>query len=155
MIQPLRTVHRRAFVGLAFVLPAILWAGLGARPRPTPLATAHAVQLPPSAYLMRRSDRLWHRHAIQSEFYGDRNNSHMVYVVLKSEQDLSEPDLLLYWFDNESPASTLPAQARLLGALGLKRAFTLPQEAEHGGQLILYSLPNQAVVDTAIVEKLP
>ena len=31
MIQPLRVVHRRAFVALALVLPAILLIGLGAR----------------------------------------------------------------------------------------------------------------------------
>ena len=31
MIQPLRAVHRRAFVTLTLVLPAILLIGLGAR----------------------------------------------------------------------------------------------------------------------------
>ena len=31
MIQPLRAVHRRAFVALALILPAILLAGIEAR----------------------------------------------------------------------------------------------------------------------------
>lgn len=98
---------------------------------------------------------MWHMHPIQSEFYRDPNNSNQVYVVFHSEQDLSEPDLLLYWFDHESPAGTLPAQAQLLGAFDQKRAFALPQAAEHGGQFILYSLAHQAVVDTVAVENLP
>ena len=155
MIQPLRTVHRRAFFGLAVVLPAILWAGLAARPRPAPLASAEASHLPPSAYLRKRSDRLWHMHPIHSEFYANPNNSHEVYAVFHSEQDLNDPDLLLYWCDKDSLGSTLPSLARLLGAFGLKRAFALPLEAEHGGQLILYSLPNTAIIDTATLENLP
>ena len=41
MIQPLRAVHRRAFVALALVLPTILLIGLGARrPRLGPGANA-------------------------------------------------------------------------------------------------------------------
>lgn len=48
MIQPLRTVHRRTFVALAFVLLAILLIGLGAR-RPHP--STHAAPMPASASL--------------------------------------------------------------------------------------------------------
>ena len=44
MIQPLRAVHRRAFVALAVVLPAILLIGLGAR-RPRLGPSAHATDV--------------------------------------------------------------------------------------------------------------
>jgi hypothetical protein len=51
MIQPLRTVHRRGFVGLAVVLPAILAVGLGSR-RPRMPANDAVVMLPSSARLL-------------------------------------------------------------------------------------------------------
>ncbi len=50
MIQPLRVVHRRAFVALSLVLPAILLIGLGAR-RPHQLTPEHIRKY--QAYLFR------------------------------------------------------------------------------------------------------
>lgn len=154
MIQPLRTAHRRVLITLAFALPVVVAAGLGAR-FPRPLPGPSAVQLPSSAYVIRESDQLWRGHTIQSKFYGEPNRLQEIYVVLQPAQDLGEPDLLLYWFDNESPASSLPAQAQLLGAFGRNNVFALPPNARHSGQLILYSLAHEAVFDTAVVEKLP
>ena len=68
MIKPLRAVHRRTFIALAFVLPTILVAGLGAR-HPYPGPNAHADQVPAAAYLVRESSGLWQTNAIQSKFY--------------------------------------------------------------------------------------
>ena len=96
MIQPLRTVHRRVFITLALMLPTIVLVGLGARrPRPRPVAQVAAV--PASAYLVRESGKLWHKHSIRSAFYSDANNPKDMYVVLRPTQELHEPDLLLYW----------------------------------------------------------
>jgi hypothetical protein len=68
MIQPLRTVHRHVFVALAFVLPAVLVAGLGARHAPLP-SHIPSIALPSSAYLVRKSGTLWQEHSIGTEFY--------------------------------------------------------------------------------------
>ena len=54
MIQPLRVVHRRAFVALALVLPAILLIGLGAR-RPRLGPSAHATDVPDTGNMVRES----------------------------------------------------------------------------------------------------
>ena len=68
MIQPLRVVHRRAFVALALVLPAILLIGLGAR-RPRLGPGAHATDVPDTGNMVRESSNLWQKHSIQSTFY--------------------------------------------------------------------------------------
>ncbi len=154
MIQPLRTVHRRAFVALAVVLPIILAAGLGARlPRlhPRPLAA----EVPASAHLLKTADTQWRRYGIRTAFYGDSKSSSRIYVVLTAAPELGEPDLLLYWTDNDVQGETLPAQARLLGPVVSGRAFALPQNIGQTSHLVIYSLAHQVVVDTASVEKLP
>jgi hypothetical protein len=153
MIQPLRTVHRRAFVALAVVLPIILAVGLGARhPRLHP--SARAAEMSASARLRTTSDTLWRKYAIQTVFYADPNRAQQVYAVLKPAQEFGEPDLLLYWTDNDVQGETLPAQARLLGPFVSGRAFALPQNTGQTSHLVLYSLAHQVVVDTADVEKL-
>ena len=94
MIQPLRTVHRRAFVALALVLPAILLAGIEGRHPGTSL-TERAPELPATAHLVRESNRLWTQHSIATKFYGRADSPKDVYVVLRPMQPLTEPDLLL------------------------------------------------------------
>jgi hypothetical protein len=154
MIQPLRTVHRRVFVTLALVLPVILVAGLGARHRGLhPVAPAK--QVPDSVQLVRHSSSMWQTRVIQTEFFADSKNSENLYVVLRPAQDLSEPDLLLYWAASQPSGVSLPAEARLLGAFVAGRTFALPRGAGQGGHLVLCSLAHQSVVDTAAVEKLP
>jgi len=154
MIQPLRTVHRRAFVALAVVLPIILAVGFGAR-RPRLHPTPRAAEISASARLRKTADNRWWKYAIQTVFYGDSNSPSQIYVVLNSPSELGEPDLLLYWTDNEVHGETLPTQARLLGPFGSGRAFALPENTGPTSHLVLYSLAHQVVVDTANVEKLP
>src|SRR5258708_773411 len=99
MIQPLRAVHRRAFVALTLVLPAILVIGLGARhPRLGP--NAHATDVPDTRNLVRESSNLWLKHSIQSNFYSKPDRPQDIYLVLQPTQDFNEPDLLLYWATN-------------------------------------------------------
>jgi hypothetical protein len=153
MIQPLRTVHRRTFVVLGFVLPAILVVGLGAR-RPQRHASAIAAQVPDSAQLVRKSDSLWQRHAMQTQFYRDPRKQE-IYAVLLPAQELNQPDLLLYWAANAQQGESLPTDAQLLGSFTAGKALVLPSGAQRGGHLILFSLAHQAVADTATVESLP
>jgi hypothetical protein len=154
MIQPLRAVHRRTFVALAFALPMIMVVGLGSRhPRPGPEALA--VQVPASAHLVGSSDRLWQRHAIRTELYADSADPQNLYVVLQPVQEWNEPDLLLYWASSAPQGDAPAAAAQLVGAYTAGKAFLLPSHEKRAGHLVLFSPAHQAVFDTAKVEKLP
>ena len=154
MIQPLRTVHRRAFVTLALVLPAVLFIGLRAR-RSRPGPGAHAAELPSTAYVVRESSNLWQKHLIHSKFYSESDGSQDVYLVLQPVESLKEPDLLIYWLGNAPQGNVLPADAQLVGAFATGKALLLPPEEKRAGQLVLFSPAHQTVVDTAALEKLP
>jgi hypothetical protein len=154
MIQPLRVAHRHAFAALAFVLPAILLIGLGAR-HSRPGLSAHSTGLPATAYLVMESSNLWPKHAIQSKFYSKPDGLQDIYVVLQPAQELNEPDLLLYWTPDAPRGNALPGEAVLVGALTTGKAFLLPLNEKRAGHLVLFSPAHQAVYDTARVEKLP
>ena len=154
MIQPLRVIHRRAFVTLALMLPAILLLGLGARrPRLGPIAQATGV--PATAYVVRESGKLWQKHSIHSKFYSWPDGSQDIYLVLQPAQSLNEPDLLLYWDTNAPQTNGLSGEAQLLGAFSTGKVFRLPLNEKRAGTLVLFSPANQTVLDTAAVEKLP
>jgi len=154
MIQPLRTVHRRSFVALALVLPAILVVGIGAR-RIQPNPSTPTKGLPVTASLVRESSRLWREHAIQSKFYRKSGTPREPFVVLETMRELNEPDLLLYWSTIFPQGNALPKDARLLGAYAPGRPFVLPFDEEQDGYLILFSMADRTVFDTAMVERLP
>jgi len=154
MIQPLRTVHRRAFVTLAVVLPAILLAGIGAR-HPGMSPTERAPELPATAYLVRETNGLWSQHSIDTKFYDRSDRPKDIYVVLRPTQALNEPDLLLYWSTSTPQGNSLPSESLLVAPYAADEAFPLPPENERAGNLILFSLGHQAVFDSARVEKLP
>ncbi len=154
MIQPLRTVHRRAFVTLVLVLPTILLAGIEARHPGTSL-TERSPDLPATAYLVRESNRLWAQHSIATKFYGRSDSPRDIYVLLRPAQALNEPDLLLYWSVNPPQGNSLPSEALLVAPYAADEAFALPLDKERAGNLILFGLGHQAVFDSARVEKLP
>ena len=154
MIQPLRTVHRRAFVVLALVLPAILLIALGAR-RPRLGPSAHATDVPDTGSMVRESSTLWQKHSIQSRFYSKPDRPLDTYVVLLPAEGLNEPDLLLYWATNAPQGNVLPWEAQLVGAFATGKAFLLPLNGTRTGHLVLFSPAHQTVFDIARVEKLP
>ncbi len=154
MIQPLRVVHRRAFVALALVLPTILMIGLRAR-RPGLDPRAHATDVLDTGNMVRESSNLWQTHAIQSRFYSKSDRPQDIYLVLQPAQELNEPDLLLYWVTNAPQGNVLPADAQLVAAFTTGKAFLLPLEEKRAGHLVLFSPAHQTVFDTATVEKLP
>jgi hypothetical protein len=154
MIQPLRAVHRRAFVALALVLPAILLIGLGAR-RPSLGPSAHATDVPDAGNIVRESNNLWQKHAIQCKVYSKSDRPQDIYLVLYPSQELNEPDLLLYWVNNAPQGNVLPGDAQLVGALATGKAFLFPLNEKRAGHLVLFSPAHQTVFDTARVERLP
>jgi hypothetical protein len=154
MIQPLRAVHRRAFVALAIVLPVILLLGLGAR-RPLRGPNANATNAPGGAGKLMESSNLWRKHAIRSTFYIKPERPLDRYVVLYPAQDLNEPDLLLYWAAAAPQGNVLPGDARLAGAFTPGQAILLPLSEKSAGHLVLFSPAHQSVFDTAALEKLP
>ncbi len=151
MIQPLRTVHRRVFVTLAFALPAIMLASLAARRSP---GRSLSSQLPDSFHVIATSSRLWHKHALTPVFYSDSAHPGEIDVVLTPAQEWNDPDLLLYWSAISSRGDSVPAAAQLLGAFVAHHPLTLPTNFAPG-YLILFSVAHQSVFDTAQLEKLP
>jgi hypothetical protein len=158
MIQPLRAVHRGAFVALALVLPMVLLIGLGAR-GPSLGPSAHAGDAPKIASdignVVRESSNLWKKRSIQSRFYSKPDRPQDVYLVLQPAEELNEPDLLLYWATNLPQGDVLSADAQLVGAFSAGKAFLLPPGEKRSGHLVLFSLAHQTVFDIARVEKLP
>jgi len=67
MIQPLRNVHRRAFLALAAILPTILIVGLIARHRNAPVA-ADTLEAAEKMRASKVSSR-WQKHSIDTYFY--------------------------------------------------------------------------------------
>jgi hypothetical protein len=153
MIQPLRTMHRRAFLALAFLLPLVIGAGLAAR-RPR-LTQGSVVDLPTSAYVVRKSGALWSKHVMPTVFYADSNGPADIDVVVKPSEELNEPDLLLYWTQERPAGDSLPSSARLIGPFIAGKSFVLSLNVDRVGYLVLFSLPHQTVFDTAKVERLP
>ena len=155
MNQPLRTVHRRAFLGLAFVLPVVLITGLAERRPQVAASSGHTSQLPTSAQLVRKSDTLWQKHEIPTMFYSSADAPRILSVVLHPVQPVDEPDPLLYWSLTAPVANGLPANAQLMGAFAPDKRLALQLDAQRAAYLILYSGAHQAVIDFARVEKLP
>ena len=153
MIQPLRVVHRRAFVALALMLPTILLIGLGAR-RPSLGATADP-DAPHTGNIVRESSNLWQKYAIQSRFYRRFDRPQDIYLVLQPAEELNEPDLLLYWVTNAPQGKVLPVDAQLVAPFTTGKALVLPLEQKRAGYLVLFSPAHQAVFDKARVDELP
>jgi hypothetical protein len=154
MIQPLRVAHRRAFVGLTVVLPAILWIGIGARTS-RPGESVLVADVPAPANVVRDSSNLWQNHTIHSTFYSRSDRPREIDVVLQSAKDLNAPDLLLYWTNRAPQGNNLPREAEFVGAFRTGKAFLIPLNKKSTGYLVLFSSAHQSVLDTARVEKLP
>lgn len=154
MIQPLRRTHRLTFMVMGCALALVLFAGLAARRREAARSGVSSA-LPGSAYLIQRSSRLWQRHTIVSEFYGDSGDMQRFYIVLRPQHPLNRPDPLVYWSSSAVDNGTLPPGARLVGALESGRFLSLQTDGERSGRLILYSGADRQIIDATLVEKLP
>lgn len=146
MIQPLRTVHQRTFVALALSLPAILITGLGWR-RPQEFR-ASAVRS------TKTETTPWHNRILRSDYEHNSDNPRTACVILRLLRELNEPDLLVYWTPASVQDNSLPSHASLLGSYAPGIKFAL-QPKQRSGNLVLYSLAHQKVLDYAAVESLP
>jgi hypothetical protein len=155
MIQRLRTMHLRTMVALAFVLPALIAAGLMARQRSLGHEELHAHHLTNFSAVIRKSDTLWQKHALQTVFYRDSAQPEALQVALHPMQGLNEPDLLLYWCTDQPQRNELSFRAQLIGPFIPDHTFRLMSKVVPSGYLVLFSLAHNRVIDWARVETLP
>jgi len=94
-------------------------------------------------------------HAIQTTFYSTSGSPQDICLLLQPEQELNEPDLLLYWAATAPQGNSLPKTARLVGAFAKGKVFPFAVNDKRAGYLILFSQAHQTVFDTASVETLP
>jgi hypothetical protein len=94
-------------------------------------------------------DDLFDKSPVRVRLFRD-HGSGTIAVGLTASKDFLEPDLMVYWSAGEAPAGdSLPAEAKLLGAF-VSATLVLPPEASStDGQLILFSLANQEIVDVS------
>ena len=150
MIQPLRTVHRHAFIALAALLPIILAAALIARHQ-FPNVRPAIFSIPEDAIRLKKASATWSKSSFDTEFYSEPKNPNEVLAALKTRRNLDSPDLLLYWSQSDANSPDMNA-ARLLGAVVAGKSYRLP--ATDGGTLVLYSLAHREIVDSARIEGL-
>jgi hypothetical protein len=134
MIQPLRTNHRRIFLGLALLVSAVFVAGLLARPEATaPAARREAVFVAPAG-------QTWKNHLFTLEVSptSDINQTRIV-----PSKGLLAPDVLIYYSD-VAPQDSLPANAILLGRWDPSATYSL---LFNSGFLVMYSGAQKSVLD--------
>jgi hypothetical protein len=152
MIRPLRKLHRRAFGGIAVVVPLLVVTALASRtPQPGRSALpvdARAAERGSNVVL--ESPELWRSVAIGTRVVTSEGGGYE--VELSADGISGQPDLLLYWSDEDS-VGVLPESSRLLGAYsGGTRRFAMPSGIDpRDGMFILYSLAHRSVFATAEV----
>jgi len=133
VIQPLRRYHRYTFLALATLLPLIFAAGIIER-NPlviiAPVAVRIHLTMASGTAIVTDPRELW-------------------------GSAVDDPDLLVYWTEDEPDLVTLPTNATFLGSLNSARRETLhvPPGKNDRGYLILYSLAWQKPVARAQVPK--
>lgn len=153
MIRALRQRHRRAFAVLALVLPGLFVAAVAGR-KPAPVTGA----LPPGIEAKAQSfsqlewtrDDVFPKNRIRARLLRERPGSGSFAIQLAAPQDFSRPDVIVYWTETDTAnTDELPAGATLLGALD-SVVLPLPKgEKEAAGQLILFSLADNEVIEVS------
>ena len=149
MIQPLRRIHRRAFLALAVVLPTIFVAGLRGR-HTWPVAP---IDNPASSglTLLIESDEGWHTLHIRQRVFTAADEDPARRLRLEPQQVILEPEVLVYWSSHSPEGISLPEAARLLGKFDPAGIYLLPGSVDEGGFLLLFSNARQSVLDWAPV----
>lgn len=141
MIQPLRTIHRNAFLLLGILLPALFVSGLLARHK-WPETSAIGVPMPVGNVLTEQIvDFDGRKDAV--DLYADRADPASVYFA--PERHLVAPDILVYWSEVSSP-SALPSDAHLLGSFLPGMHYEVPFQGHTRGYLVLYTAARQQVL---------
>ena len=152
MIRPLRTFHRRVFVCIAIAVPVVMFTAVAGRaPQPgESVVPFDAPTTPNRSSVVSESAELWRSVAILTRVL--RLESDGYEVELSVAEINGQPDLLLYWSDDDA-SGRLPESALLLGPYGGgTQRFAVPAGTDpREGMLILYSLAHQSVFATAEV----
>jgi hypothetical protein len=149
MIRRLRARHRVMIVLLTPILPVILLVALvGRSPVPQSGFPRELMnQVDPSLVPVGAEWTLLESPRIQARFLARQGDSTPSAIALDPVQQLTPPDLLLYWAESAGDSTRLPANALLLGPLEARRPLKLP--ASNRGYLILYSLAHRERVGFA------
>lgn len=155
MIRPLRSAHRVVFLLAAFVLPALLVAGLRAR-RPPPLVAAAPLPTatpmgPPLTWKTAGGTAIL-------TLIQPRAGAGGFEIELSPATAFRGPDLLLYWTSRNPPIDDVAQSDILLGEVSGQpvRRFQLPPDVRPGqGSLLLFSLAHHEVVGTTSLPSLP
>lgn len=145
MIHSLRRWHRRAFLILAPLLPLIIGIGITARPKaPLVAALPELTSVPDQPTELIAIPELKLRLRIDTTQTGKDKGA--IWAIPQDE--VNEPDLLLYWDESESTQPQLGANAVLIGAPKVRqvRRLRIPLAVPAGGRLVLVSNPGSRVL---------
>ena len=136
MIQPLRQVHARMFLGLGIVLPILFVAGVRSRRIPTPKAHTDIGTSPANA----EHTVLIGGARLAARVFRDASGAA---VEISSSSELLAPDVLVYASASESK-DHVPADAVLLGAFVSRKTYPLP--SANTRSVLLYSEAHREVL---------
>ena len=153
MNKSLRKTHRYILTILAVVLPVFFVISLLGR-RPMPVMEPMPLRPVDQSMPVTLADRshLWSEWNVVTRIVADQLPPTRLAVELIPHEYLKTPDPLLYWHPGSRQAGQLPGDAYLLGSISgmAVQRFVLPEAAFGApGQLIIYSLAHQQVVDRA------
>ncbi len=158
MITRLRTRHRRMFLGIAVIVPAVFVFGLLSRPDPIlPSRLPGGLSNDGPAIPDVRTDYqvgVWNIPGIRLERWTTEPDRWNIRVV--PDQPFPAPEALLYWVAEESGPGDVPSDsAHLLGSFGGlgPKSYRLPDRSHGRGWLILYSLGQAREIARASLEE--
>ena len=132
MIQPLRKIHRRAFLASAVVLPILFVSGVASR-QPLPEAPATPSQTPRLAKISETAFRVNGATLTTRVFKYDGTLA----LQISTATPLLAPDVLVY-FSAASPTQAPTNDSLFLGAFIPGQLYPLPKNPR--GYITLYSL---------------
>jgi hypothetical protein len=136
MIQPLRSIHRRAIYVLALGLPVLLVSSLLARHPEIHASTS------PSYDSSRRSTNGFAFVEVTGES-----------MTLSANRLRAHPEILVYWAP-EDRATKLDTNSTYLGRLPASESLTVARPTR-SGTVLLYSPSTETVIDSAFVGATP
>ena len=147
MIAPLRQRHRWMFIGLTAVLPALVAAAWLQRPTMPTSSLPGELLASASGDELASGDAGFADHRAQLSRFDSS-------IELLVQDPLRAPDVLAYLSSAGTSGDALPPDARLLGAVHPTRTNVYALGASESGELLLYSLGHQALIDRATLTAL-